>query len=211
MNARIETVTAGDFQANCFIIIGKTNKAIIIDPGAEPELITTILEKRKLTVCAYMLTHGHFDHVGALAKLYTSMPAPIGLHKADLEWTFTKENSMPPFYDNPKQPREITRLLEDGQEFTDAGLKYRVISTPGHTPGSVCFFFHEENLLFSGDTLFAGSIGRTDLPGGNSRIMNSSLRKIAGLPPVTIIYPGHGPSSDLNYEKKHNFFMQSLM
>jgi hydroxyacylglutathione hydrolase len=206
----IETIVVGEFQVNCYVVWDHSDKALIIDPGADADLILQFLRQKKLTIAAYLLTHGHVDHVSGVADLHSVSPAPIGIHGDDLKWAFSRENQMPPFYGVPRQPSEIGRTLEDGQEWTDAGLTYKVISTPGHTPGGVCFHFESENCLFTGDTLFAGSVGRTDLPGGNSRVLASSLKKLANLPASTLVYPGHGPSSDIATEKRTNYFMQSL-
>jgi glyoxylase-like metal-dependent hydrolase (beta-lactamase superfamily II) len=150
------------------------------------------------------------DHISALADVYDAHPAPIGIHSADLKWAFDKQNQMPPFYDVPRKPAEIARTFEDGQEWTDAGLTYSAILTPGHTPGSTCFHFKAGGLLVTGDTLFAGSVGRTDLPGGNSRILSASLKKLSAFSGETIIYPGHGPSSSIAAEKATNYFMQGF-
>lgn len=206
----IETVTVGEFQANCFVIRAESKQAIVIDPGAEAERVMTFLKKNRLSVASYLLTHGHMDHISVLAEMYDAMPAPVGIHGADLKWAFDQGNQMPPFYSTVKRPPEIARVLKDGQEWMDADLTYRVILTPGHTPGSVCFLFPAQNILFSGDTLFAGSVGRTDLPGGNSRALSASLAKLAQLPDNTAVYPGHGPVTNIACEKKTNFFMQSL-
>jgi len=206
----IETVIVGEFQANCYVVWARSKKAIVIDPGAEAANILAVIEKNKLTVAAYLLTHGHMDHISALGDLHEAIPAPVGIHAADLEWAFDQGNQMPPFYGAPRRPSEIARVLEDGQEWTDTGLTCKVISTPGHTPGSVCFFLPEQNVLFSGDTLFAGSVGRTDLPGGNPRILSASLERISQMPDNTIVYPGHGPATEIACEKKNNFFLQSF-
>ncbi len=206
----IKGLTVGDFETNCFILWGSKNEAIVIDPGSDADQIKAFLKKNRLSVCSYMLTHGHVDHISALADLHKAMPAPVGIHGSDLKWAFNAGNQMLPFYDTPVSPPKIERVFKDGEKFTDGDLDYSVIFTPGHTEGSVCFLFHKENVLFSGDTLFAGSVGRTDLPGGSSRTLTQSLKKIAGLDENTVIYPGHGPQTNLKHEKKHNFFMQSL-
>jgi len=204
----VETIVVGELQANCFVVRGGSEHAIVIDPGADAARIIDFLEQRQLSVAVYILTHGHIDHISALGKLQGAFPAPVGFHKADLEWAFHDSNQMPPLYPALKCPPGTARVLKDGQEWSDGGLTYRVISTPGHTPGSVCFSFPEQNLLFSGDTLFAGSVGRTDLPGGSSRALSTSLAKLALLPGCTIINPGHGPPTDIAREKRTNFFMQ---
>ncbi len=206
----IETLAVGEIQANCCIVWGPERQAIVMDPGAEPHTIRSFLEERDLTVAAYMLTHGHVDHICALADLRDALPAPVGLHPADQAWAFSSGNQFPPFYPVPRKPASIERDLADGQTWQDGGLVYRVIATPGHSPGSVCFHFPDEQVLFTGDTLFAGSVGRTDLPGGDSRTLQRSLGVIAALPDATTVYSGHGPVTDIAQEKAHNFFLQGF-
>jgi hydroxyacylglutathione hydrolase len=204
----IETIVVGEFQVNCGIVWRDASQAIVIDPGSDPDAILALVRRERLTVCAYMLTHGHVDHISALADLCDAMPAPIGMHASDLSWAFSEANGMLPFYPPPRRPAEIARHLIDGQVWQDGGIECRVIATPGHTPGSVCLFFPADNVLFSGDTLFAGSVGRTDLPGGDARRLSKSLGRIAELPDHVSIYPGHGPVTDLAKEKRTNFFMR---
>ena len=204
----IRQITVGSFQANCFILWADRPEAMVVDPGADPDVIRAVIEENGLSVVSYVLTHGHMDHISALADLHAVHPAPIGMSKQDLAWAFDESNQMPPFYPPPATPAAVERELVDGREWTDAGMTYRVIATPGHTPGSVCLHFPAEQILMTGDTLFAGSIGRTDLPGGDSRAMNESLAGLAGLPEDTTVYCGHGPKTTMAHEKAHNFFLQ---
>lgn len=208
MNMTIKNVVVGEFQVNCFVVFGDSKEAIVIDPGFDAASILALLDSEALTPVAYLLTHGHMDHISALAELYEARPAPIGIHDADLEWAFNETNQILPVYPTPSRPPEIVRRFEDGDEFEDGGLAYRVISTPGHTPGGVCFHFYNNNTIFTGDTLFAGSVGRTDLPGGDSRVLKASLDKLASLAESIKVYPGHGPATSIGREKKSNFFMQ---
>jgi hydroxyacylglutathione hydrolase len=203
----IETIVVGAFEVNCFVIWGESKEAIIIDPGCDAEVILDFLQARQLTVASYMLTHGHMDHISALAPLHDACPAPIGLHSKDITWAFTESNQMPP-YGIPRKPSEISRVLAEGQVWQDGGLTYKVIESPGHTPGGVCFLFPTESVLITGDTLFAGSVGRTDFPGGDSRVLKASLKRLAALDDPLKVYPGHGPTTTIGYEKKTNYFMQ---
>jgi hydroxyacylglutathione hydrolase len=207
---RIDTLTVGEFQVNCYIVHGANGQALVIDPGADAQHILGFLARKEITVAAYVLTHGHTDHLCALADLHAARPAPVAIHAADLEWAFGDLNQLPPFYPVPRRPAAVERRLEHGQVWTDAGLTYTIVGTPGHTPGSVCLYFPTENALFSGDTLFAGSVGRTDQPGGNARALAASLGQLARLPDTTVVYPGHGPDTDIGQEKQANFFMQGL-
>lgn len=207
---QIETIVVGEFQVNCFVVWGADKQAIIVDPGKDADRIGAMIEVNGLTVGVYLLTHGHMDHISALGDLHDKWPAPIALHTADAKWAFDAVNEMLPFYPVPRKPADVSRLLDEGQEWTDDGLTYRVISTPGHTPGSVCLLFENQNVLFSGDTLFAGSVGRTDFPGGDPRALQQSLTRLAALPDDTVVYTGHGPATSIGVEKQTNYFMQGI-
>lgn len=208
---KVETIVAGAFEANCFIVTGGGRSALVIDPGSDPENILDALAADKLTVAAYLLTHAHFDHISALASLVDAQPAPVVIHGDDLKWAFGPMNQMPPFYGIPKKPRALKeRAVRHLEECADAGLKYRVLHTPGHSPGSVCFHFPDHAAIFSGDTLFAGSIGRTDFAGGSFELISRSLAGLRGLPGDTVVYPGHGPSTTLAAELETNPFMRPL-
>lgn len=205
----IECLTVGPIQANCYIVWGLGAHALIIDPGAEPETIREHLAAHRLEPSLYLLTHGHMDHLGALAELAAKHPAPYALHALDLQWAFSAANQMPPFYVTGRQPATAVRKLADGQTWQDGGLSYQVIGTPGHTPGSVCFYFPQDGFLFTGDTLFQGTVGRTDLPGGDDLQLSKSLSKLASLPPATRIFPGHGPETRLSDELRSNPFLKA--
>ena len=204
----IECLTVGPFQASCYVAWGPEQHALVIDPGADAQAILACLNAHGLDVACYLLTHGHMDHIGALAEVSDKRPAPYALHALDLKWAFGPLNQSPPYYSVPRRPAGTLRTLEDGQTWTDAGLIYTVIGTPGHSSGSVCFHFPADRVLFSGDTLFQGTVGRTDLPGGDGRVLTQSLRKLAQLPPETRIVPGHGPETRLAEEFRINPFLK---
>ena len=208
---KIRTLAVGDFEANSYFVSDAGGHTLVIDPGAEPNRIARVLRDHNLSVIVYLITHGHMDHISALAALEREFPAPVGIHPADANWAFGGLNQMPPAYDIPTKPRNLERALSDNQEWTDGGLHYRVLATPGHTPGCVCFHFPEENALFTGDTLFAGSVGRTDFPGGDDRLLTESLAKLARLPNDTAVFPGHGPQTTIGQEKATNPFLRSLL
>ncbi|MFA5043296.1 MAG: MBL fold metallo-hydrolase [Kiritimatiellia bacterium] len=204
----IEHFTVGPFQSSCYIAWGAEQRALVIDPGADAAAILAFLDARGLGVAAYLLTHGHMDHIGALAEMAAKHPVPYGMHALDFKWAFGALNQSPPYYSVPRRPAGAVRTLEDGQTWTDGGLGYTVIGTPGHSPGSVCFYFPSDRVLFSGDTLFQGTVGRTDLPGGDGRVLAQSLHKLAQLPPETRILPGHGPATRLAEELRINPFLK---
>ncbi len=201
------SLNVGAFESECYLVA--LPELLIIDPGADSDVIRNAIDKTGATVTAYLLTHGHADHLSALATLLDSYPAPVYLHEADAVWSFTAANQIPPFYEAPQTvPETIVRLREE-QQLQFGTHTADVIATPGHTPGSVCYYFEKEQCLFSGDTLFSGSVGRTDFPGGDARQLQASLRRLATLPSETRVYPGHGPATTIERECRLNPFMQS--
>jgi glyoxylase-like metal-dependent hydrolase (beta-lactamase superfamily II) len=183
---KIETLAVGPIQTNCYIVADETGGlAAVIDPGAESDAILAHLEKRGLAPSHILLTHGHFDHVGAVEKLRQA-GAKLAAHK-NLE---TREGFIP---DIP---------LDEGDTLTVGNLAFTVLHTPGHTRDSVCYRTGEA--LFTGDTLFEGDCGRTDLPGGSYPEILKSLARLARLDFDAAVYPGHDISTTLSAERKHN-------
>ena len=205
---KIETLVTGAFEVNCYIATKDVHNAFVVDPGADADAILSALRDAHLTVAAYLLTHGHADHTGALAEVCAAFPAPIHIAPADEAWAFTPANQIPPFYGAPARPQAPVLQVSDGQEIHIAGCCCRVIATPGHTPGGVCYYFEDEAVLFAGDTLFRGSVGRTDIRGGDPRTLAKSLAILARLPGPTRVYPGHGPATTIAQEKATNFFLR---
>lgn len=203
-------IVVGAFQVNCYLAASDSGQALVIDPGEDAGQIAVALRERKLTVAAYLITHGHMDHLGGLEELTRQFPAPVSMHPADEAWAFSADNKMPPYYDAPERPAGNIRAVVDGQQGDDGGLRYEVITTPGHSPGCVCYYFQTEKTLFTGDTLFSGSIGRTDFEGSDESLMEKSLRRLAQLPDDTLVYPGHGPRTTIGREKKNNPFLRFL-
>ncbi len=203
----VEVFAVGALQVNC-VVLGcpATRKAAVIDPGADLELIETNLRRHDLTVELILNTHGHFDHIGANAGLKESTGAPLLIHKDDVKLLqmakMQAETYGLPAEDSPSPDTE----LQGGETLTFGEQTLEVLHTPGHSPGCVCFY--REGLLVSGDTLFAGSVGRTDLPGGDhQQLLDSIQDKLAGLPPQTKVLPGHGPLTTIEHELKYNPFM----
>jgi len=196
----IETFIVGMLSTNCYIVSAQqTKEAIIIDPGldlpTEAQQIFDYIAKGSLKVKLIVNTHGHQDHINGDATIEAKYKAPIYIHKLDAA----------ALEDIEKETYPAPVLLEEGSliEFGDETLE--VLHTPGHTRGSICLF--GKQLVFTGDTLFAGGIGRTDFPGGSNRDMQASLQKLMQLPENLLIYPGHGPSSIMGEEKRVNPFL----
>ena len=193
----LHTLPLVAYQTNCYILHQEASSScVVIDPGYTPEVILDFLAGKGLKLEAILLTHGHFDHVGAVRDLAAETGCQVYLNPDDL--------SMPPRM--TAGPLYYTDTYSDGDTLSPAGIPFQVLSTPGHTPGSVCLI--AENFLFSGDTLFAGSCGRTDLPGGSTRAILESLRRLAALPQDYSVHPGHGESTTLAWEKQYNPYMR---
>jgi hydroxyacylglutathione hydrolase len=201
---QLKTLSVGLFEVNCYLVWSESQQVIIIDPGEEHQKIAKYIDKKGLSVCGYLLTHGHTDHVSATAALHRIHPAPIAIHPEDEAWVFSSANAFAPYGVPESFP--IGTHLADGDQGRLGDLDYTIIGTPGHTPGGVCIQI--EDALFTGDTLFAGSVGRTDLGGGNPRILQDSVNRLAQLDGSLRVFPGHGPSSTIERERRTNFFMR---
>ncbi|HEY0639159.1 MAG TPA: MBL fold metallo-hydrolase [Pseudonocardiaceae bacterium] len=210
---------AGAYQANCFVLApGEGEACVVVDPGQDAEdPLAQVLAEYRLTPVAVLLTHGHFDHVFSVAPVCDGHDVPAWIHPDDRVLLSDplrglSDQAMAFFGGRLtlREPREV-RPLEDGAELEIAGLTIAVDHTPGHTEGSVVFrtASEEGRVLVSGDTLFAGSIGRTDLPGGDpAKIMESLRTKVMTLPDDTFVLPGHGPATTIGRERVGNPFLQ---
>ena len=199
----------GAIGANCVVLWEDPAAAWIVDPGAEPETINAFLDKKGLAPALVLFTHGHFDHIGAIDGLLARHPGlPVHVGPGDVPMIGHPQNAWPPDYEAVKKPATLVADLVDGATLTAGGLTAQVIATPGHTPGGACFLFAEQKLLLTGDTLFEGSCGRTDFPGGNQRQLNESLRRLAGLDPELTVVPGHGSITTIAREVAGNPFLQ---
>ena len=194
---KMKQLALGAYQTNCYLVWGEDSPTcVVIDPGYEPETILSEVKKLGKEIATILLTHGHFDHVGAVKDLAAEADCPVYLCAEDL--------SMPP--QMTAGPLYYTNTYADGDFVEAAGLAFKVLHTPGHTPGSVCLMC--ENVIFSGDTLFWGSCGRTDLPGGIWSTIRKSLKRLAELSGDYDVYPGHGDSTTLSFERKMNPYLR---
>ena len=193
----IHTLPLGDYQTNCYFLWEDgSSTCAVIDPGYEPQKVLAAAENFGKTIEAVLLTHGHFDHVGAVRDVVAATDCRVYL--------CPKELSLPPQI--TAGPLYYTDTYEDGDFISVAGLQLQGLCTPGHTPGSVCLMC--EDILISGDTLFAGSCGRTDFPGGSTETILRSLQRLAGLPGDFRVFPGHGEDTSLSRERQYNPFMR---
>lgn len=221
-----EILPVGMLQCNCSIVGDtETREAIVLDPGDEVEKILAVIAKHRLKVMAIVSTHAHIDHVGGLKKLHDATHAPVFMNEADLELYQAMEMQAQFLGVRPPQVANVDDLLREGDVVRWGGHEVRVLHTPGHTPGSISLYLPETIVsnekrgavtgggapwLFAGDTLFAGSIGRTDLWGGSfPEIIRSIHTKLLALPEKTIVFPGHGPATTLAEERESNPFLQS--
>lgn len=203
----VHAFTVGPLQSNSYLLADEvTREAALFDPGMESEAVADVLARERLTVTAIINTHGHFDHVFGNAYFKAKTGAPLLMHRADLDLVkrLEEQSLYFGFRATPSPPPD--RFLEEGDEVRVGGIRLRVLHTPGHSPGGICLV--TDGTAFVGDTLFAGSIGRTDLPGGSAETLLTSIReKLLTLPDDTVIYPGHGPATTIGHERRHNPFL----
>lgn len=204
---KVKKLVVGIFEANCYILWDeKDREAIIVDPGEEGERIIEIIRKDSLKIKSIVNTHTHIDHIGANDFLGEKTGAPLLVHSADVSLLQNAELNLSALTGKDRSFSLPARVLEEGDEIRVGNFSLRVLHTPGHTPGSICLY--GDNKLFSGDTLFAGGIGRTDLAGGNSKELQKSIKeKILTLPDEVVVYPGHGPSTVVDKERRCNSFI----
>jgi hydroxyacylglutathione hydrolase len=204
-----EILPVGPLHCNCSVIGDEiTHEGMVIDPGDDIEDVLALVHKHNLQVKQIVITHAHIDHVGGAMKLRAATGAPILLNQND--YALLKMLDVQAAWIGMKNPGkvEIDQSLGQADTLTAGSLTANVIHTPGHTEGSVCLFFPAERMLIAGDTLFAGSIGRTDLPGGSSKkIIDSLQQKVLALPDDTLVVPGHGPLTTIGEERESNPFL----
>ncbi len=204
----IKKLSVGPIMANCFILgCEQTKEAVVIDPGDEADRILMELAKAELKVTYIINTHGHFDHVGANKKLKEVTGAVLAIHPDDAPMLSELSRSAATFGLAAENSPAPDLLLKNADEITFGNITLQVIHTPGHSRGGICLY--TKGHLFAGDTLFAGSIGRTDLPGGDYDTLIASIKeKLLNLPDDTVVYTGHGPETTLMNEKRMNPFLR---
>jgi len=203
----VHQLSVGPLQVNCFVVsCSKTGEAMIVDPGEEGERILYLTEKEGLNICKVVNTHGHFDHIGANRKVVEISGAELMIHAEDLPLLQNARSHAEVYGLSVTASPEPDRLLEQGDTFQVGELSFSVFHVPGHSPGGICLL--GEGHLFVGDVLFSGSIGRTDLPGGDfDSLVNGVRERLFALPDETIVHPGHGPDTTIGRERQMNPFV----
>ena len=197
----------GELQANCWLLWDKTKKAVLIDPGDKALRLLNAIEERGLILTAILLTHVHFDHMLAVPAIQQATGVPLLVHEGDADALTDGHRSLTTWV-GAECRLSADRLLREGDTVAVGESTLTVLHTPGHTPGSCCFLY--DDLLFTGDTLFAGSVGRTDFPGGDFRVQQETLRRLATLPHDLRVLPGHDGETTIGREKATNLYMMRV-
>lgn len=208
MEYKIMKLVVGELQENCFILFDENKDAFVVDPGGSSENIIEAIDKNELNIKYILLTHGHFDHVVAVAALVKKYKAPVYMSKDDRAFLESPKEVRASAFGMQIEAADVDVFVKEGDEIPFSEGTIKVIETPGHTLGSVCYLF--ENYLFAGDTLFNGSIGRTDFPESDHSLMIESLKKLKKLDDEIYVLSGHGPESQISYEKMTNPYLRQL-
>ena len=209
---QIRTVHVGPVQTNCYLIGNpETEQVLIIDPGADADAIREEIRSMNMMPAAILLTHGHFDHIGAVRELLTVYDIPVVAGKGAED--FLKDygkvapGAFQEHFTETQMHFPIAKYAEDEELIEYGGFPITCLATPGHTEDGMCYFFPTESVLFSGDTLFMESVGRTDLPTGDMKVLAAPIRRqLYQLPSETLVFPGHGPATNIEYEKRYNLY-----
>jgi glyoxylase-like metal-dependent hydrolase (beta-lactamase superfamily II) len=206
---QVEPLIVGPLFSNCYIVWDDDNKqGVVIDPGDDPDIILEKIKELNITIKYILATHGHFDHVGAVAPLKRELNVEFLAHEGDLFFIEDGEKSARIWGIQIEQPPKPDRFINEGERIKVGGFELEVLHTPGHSPGGVSFLYNR--MVFSGDTLFQGSIGRTDFREGSFEILAKSIRtRLYNLPDDTIVYTGHGPVTTIGDEKRYNAFIKA--
>ncbi len=209
---KTDRLILGAYETNCYVLRSSEHATdcLIIDPGLEAGELIAFLQENKLNPIAVLLTHGHIDHIAGLTELRENYPdVKVYIHKLDAEMLDQPFLNLSAMTGMAFETESADFNLEENNIIDLAGIKFSVLHTPGHTPGGVCLYSEEDGLVFAGDTLFAGSVGRTDFPNGSmSQLVNGIKQKLFTLPDKTKVYPGHGPATSIANEKAHNPFVR---
>ncbi len=209
---KIYHLVLGEYQTNCFCVTAddSAKDCFVVDTGLSPQPLIDHLQKSELDPVAVVYTHGHLDHTFGAKALRENWPdIKVAIHKDDADMLTDTDKNLSAAMGTPLEFSAADIILNDGDEVEFAGVKLKVIHTPGHTPGGICLYCKNENLIFAGDTLFANSVGTTDVPGGDHDLLITSIKtKLLVLPDETKVLPGHGQATTIGQEKKFNPFIQ---
>lgn len=204
-----ETIVVGDLGVNCYILAdSETKEGVVIDPGSEAENILSVVKANDIKVLHILNTHGHFDHIGGNRRVTEATGGRLMINKEDEPFFSRAERSATMYGLAAEDSPPPAAYLAEGDSIRFGKHEIKVIHIPGHSPGGSCFYLANDGILISGDSLFAESIGRTDLPGGSqTQLVNSIRAKLLTLPAETRVFPGHGPETSIGHEKKHNPYL----
>ncbi len=208
---KIDHLILGEYETNCYILRTgeKSKNCLIIDTGLQAQELIDFLHLHKLKPVAVVLTHGHVDHTNGVALLQAEFSdTKVYIHKLDAEMLTGTMNNLSALTGLQSRTQPADMLIEEGDTIEQAGIRLEVLHTPGHTPGGISLYSRDEGIVFVGDTLFAGSVGRTDLGGNMSELLKSIREKILTLLDETLVYPGHGPITTIAQEKANNPYLQ---
>ncbi|WP_026692901.1 MBL fold metallo-hydrolase [Peribacillus kribbensis] len=200
----------GPMQTNCYILTNKQKECLIFDPGEEAGKLKNFISEKSLTPKAILLTHAHFDHIGALDDIRKEYDIQAYIHEKEADWLIDPNLNGSKLFmpDKPLRLNPAENIVKGNQTLTVKGFEFELLETPGHSPGSVSYYFKDLGAVFSGDALFKGSIGRTDLPGGNHKQLIKSIQtQLLTLPHSTTVLSGHGPATAIRDEKRENPFL----
>jgi glyoxylase-like metal-dependent hydrolase (beta-lactamase superfamily II) len=205
----IKKFTVGPLQENCYIVGDEdTKQAIVVDPGDEPDRILEVINNNNFEIIAVILTHAHFDHVGAAGDIKRKTGAKVLINDGDMElYKGVRDQAAFWGYEVDDLP-EPDGFIKEGDDVKAGALTFKVLHTPGHSPGGICLY--GEGVIFTGDTIFQGSVGRTDFSGGDMAKLKESFRRLINLPEDTVILSGHGGETTVEREKRENFFMGEI-
>lgn len=206
---KIKVMVVGMVETNCYVLSNvKTKKAVIVDPGDQANVICRYLREEGLELEGILLTHGHFDHIIGVSGVLENYHVPVYAYEAEKDMLEDMRLNCSVQIGTPATVMGATFKKAD-ETFEAAGFPVKLLATPGHTKGSCCLYFEKNECLFSGDTLFLESVGRTDLPTGNSRAIIESVNSLMNLPGETYVFPGHGPATTVKYEKANNPYVDN--